>query len=107
MTSAIADDRVVDAVGNDVSIWEISSKPQKHGIFRHNDDLSRYRAIVRSTLDEIKNAHGMGVRLSIFPAVPVLCAIEFGRVWQPKAHPALEISDQSKGIGFISKPSFN
>lgn len=106
VTSYIADDRITDAIGDDVSIWEISSDPQLQGVIRHKDDLSRYRATVRSTLDEIKNIHGMDVRLSIFPAVPVSCAIEFGRVWQPKAHPVVEIFDQVQGQGFMSRLSF-
>lgn len=103
VTAHISDDRVIAAVGEDVSIWEVSSDPQKHGIIRHKDDLSRFRTIVRSTLDEIKNAHGVDVEVLIFPAIPVSCAIEFGRVWQPKVHPEAEIFDQVKGQGFVSK----
>lgn len=106
VTSHISDDRITNAIGNNVSIWEISSDPQTQGVIRHKSDLSRYRSIVRSTLDEIKNVHGMDVRLSVFPAIPVSCAVEFGRVWQPKAHPIAEIFDQVQGQGFISRLSF-
>lgn len=107
VTSHIADDRVTDVIGDDVSIWDISSDPQAHGVIRHKSDLSRYRSIVRATLDEIKNAHGMGVTLSVFPAVPVSCAVEFGRVWQPKVHPVIEIFDQVRGKGFARRLSFD
>ncbi|QUS55305.1 SAVED domain-containing protein [Pseudovibrio brasiliensis] len=103
ITSHISDERVVAAVGNDVSIWEIRSEIQKHGVIRHKSDLSRYRTIVRSTLDEIKNEHGMDVEVSVFPAIPVSCAVEFGRVWQPKAHPDLEVYDQAKDQGFVHR----
>lgn len=106
VTSHITDDRITDVIGNDVSIWDISSDSQTQGVIRHKSDLSRYRSIVRSTLDEIKNVHGMDVRLSVFPAIPVSCAVEFGRVWQPKAHPVAEIFDQVQGQGFISRLSF-
>lgn len=106
VTSHITDDRITDVIGNDVSIWDISSDLQTQGVIRHKSDLSRYRSIVRSTLDEIKNVHGMDVILSVFPAIPVSCAIEFGRVWQPKAHPVAEIFDQVQGLGFISRLSF-
>ncbi|AGI67502.1 hypothetical protein OAN307_c18460 [Octadecabacter antarcticus 307] len=107
VTSHITDERITDAVGDDVSIWEISSDPQTQGVIRHKSDLSRYRSIVRTTLDEIKNTHGMDVRLSVFPAVPVSCAIEFGRVWQPKVHPVVEIFDQVRDRGFVSRLSFD
>lgn len=107
VTSHINDDRVTDVIGDDVSIWDISSNPQTHGVIRHKSDLSRFRSIVRTTLDEIKNAHGMDVQLSVFPAVPVSCAIEFGRVWQPKAHPVATIFDQVRDQGFVSRLSFD
>lgn len=105
VTSHITDDRIRNAVGDDVSIWDISSDPQSQGVIRHRSDLSRYRSIVRTTLDEIKNTHGMDVTLSVFPAVPVSCAIEFGRVWQPKAHPVVEVFDQVQGRGFMHRLS--
>lgn len=55
------------------------------------------------TLDEIKNEHGMDVEVMVFPAVPVSCALEFGRVWQPKAHPDMGIYDQTKEDGFVHR----
>ncbi|WP_171175733.1 SAVED domain-containing protein [Ruegeria sp. HKCCA4633] len=103
ITSQISDDRITGAVGTDVSIWEIKSTPQKHGVIRHKEDLSRFRTIVRSTLDEIKNVHGMDVELMVFPAMPVSCSVEFGRVWQPKAHPDIHIYDQTKDQGFLQR----
>lgn len=106
VTSHISDDRVTQAVGDDVSIWSISSDPQTQGVIRHKSDLSRYRSIIRTTLDEIKNVHGMDVSVSVFPAVPVSCAIEFGRVWQPKVHPVVKVYDQVQGGGFIHRLSF-
>ncbi|WP_161805382.1 SAVED domain-containing protein [Aliiroseovarius crassostreae] len=99
ITSHIADDRITAAIGDDVFIWEICSNPQQHGVIHHKGDLSRFRTIVRSPLDEIKNEHGMNIELMVFPAIPVSCAIEFGRVWQPEAHPDMEIYDQIKEGG--------
>ncbi|WP_339985877.1 SAVED domain-containing protein [Gymnodinialimonas ulvae] len=107
VTSHIADHRITEVIGEDVSIWDISSDPQTQGVIRHKSDLSRYRSIVRTTLDEIKNVHGMDVSLSVFPAIPVSCAIEFGRVWQPKAHPSVDIFDQVRGRGFVRRLSFD
>lgn len=57
-------------------------------------------------LDEIKNKHGMDVHLSVFSAVPVSCAVEFGRVWQPKAHPSFDIYDQAGPAGFKKRLRF-
>ncbi len=44
VTSHIADDRITDVIGDDVSIWDILSDPQTQGVIRHKSDLSRYRS---------------------------------------------------------------
>lgn len=106
VTSDIDDERVFSALEDDVSIWEIRSHINGPGIIRHQSDLSRFRTIVRTTLDEIKNRHGMDVDLSIFPAIPVSCAVEFGRAWQPKAHPSFDIHDQAGAAGFRKRLRF-
>lgn len=103
VTSHIDDERITAAIGDEVSIWEIRSNKQQHGIVRHKDDLRRYRTIVRSTLDDIKNIHGMDAEVMVFPAIPVSCAVEFGRVWQPKAHPDIAVYDQTKDQGFVRR----
>jgi hypothetical protein len=106
ITSEIEDERIISALEGDISIWEIRSHINGPGIIRSRSDLSRYRTIVRTTLDEIKNKHGMDVDLSVFPAIPVSCAVEFGRVWQPKAHPGFDIYDQAGQSGFKKRLSF-
>ena len=90
-------------LGDEVSIWEIASSEHGQGIVRHRADLTRWRAVVARTLDEIKNAHGMDVAVSVFPAIPVSCAVEFGRAWQAKAHPVMRIFNQVRGAGFVDR----
>ena len=99
ITNEVSDDAAVRALGPDVSIWEISSDIQRAGIIRHKDDLRRFREIARRTFDEIQNQHGRDVDLSVFPAMPLSCAIEFGRVWQPKAQPSFDVYDRNKDKG--------
>ncbi|MBR4963853.1 MAG: SAVED domain-containing protein, partial [Alistipes sp.] len=50
----------------------------------------------------IKTHHGCR-ELHIFPAMPVSAAIEFGRVWMPKADMPLVIYDQNKERGGFYK----
>ena len=106
VTSEISDERIKQVLGDDISIWDITSQIHGPGIVRHAEDLKRYRIRARQTFDEIKNQHGMDVDLSVFPAVPVSCALEFGRVWQPKAHPDFDIYDQVKNSGFVKRLRF-
>lgn len=103
VTSEIDDRRIKGVLGEDVSIWEIASSGHGQGIVRHRADLARWRAVVGRTLDEIKNAHGMDATVSVFPAIPVSCAVEFGRAWQPKAHPVVRVFDQVRGAGFVDR----
>ncbi|WP_376786667.1 MULTISPECIES: SAVED domain-containing protein [Sphingobacterium] len=37
--------------------------------------------------------------LHLFPAMPVALAVEFGRVWMPKADMTVKIYDQNSNLG--------
>lgn len=103
VSAAIEDDRIISTIGHDVSIWEIRSLTLGTSALRKQSDLSEFRQLAGRTLDQIKEQHGEDVELSIFPAVPIALAVEFGRVWQPKAHPPFSIFDQVAGVGFAKK----
>lgn len=106
VTAGITDDRIARALSDEpVSIWEIRSSRPGASELRNKDDLSRFRELVGKTFDAIKDQHGMEVELSVFPAVPVPCAVEFGRTWQPKAHPPFRIYDQVPDRGFVLRHS--
>jgi hypothetical protein len=102
VTAEITDDRVRAAFpGQDVSIWEIRSSRIGANELRNQADLAGYRILVGKIFDEIRAQHGPDVELSVFPAVPTTCAIEFGRVWQPKAHLSFNVYDQTQAEGFV------
>lgn len=103
VSAEITDDRIRTAVDGDVSVWEIRSDRFGTSVLRNQSDLRGYRIAVGEVFDEIRQQHGSDVELSVFPAVPTTCAIEFGRVWQPKAHPAFDIYDETQGYGFIRR----
>lgn len=106
VTAGINDERIACALPEEpVSIWEIRSSRLGASELRNKDDLSRFRELVGKTFDSIKDQHGMDVELSVFPALPVPCAIEFGRTWQPKAHPPFLIYDQVPDRGFVLRHS--
>lgn len=104
VSAEISDNRVNAVLGSRLSIWEVRSSEFGTSVLRNQTDLSRYRKLVGRVLDEIKTDHGPDVRLSVFPAVPTTCAIEFGRVWQPKAHPRFDIYDETPS-GFVQRHS--
>jgi hypothetical protein len=47
----------------------------------------------------IKGKHGQSTPLRIFPAMPIACAVEFGRVRMPKADMPWIIYDQNNKAG--------
>ena len=108
VSAEIVDERVTAAYeGDDVSIWKIRSNRLGTSELRSQNDLSEFREVVGKTFDAIKDQHGLDVELSVFPAAPTACAIEFGRTWQPKAHPGFRIFDQVRERGFIERHSIN
>lgn len=104
ISADIADERIATAMPNqNVSIWTIRSDRFGTSVLRNDNDLSSFRMEVGKTLDSIRSQHGPDVDLAVFPAVPAACAIEFGRTWQPKAHPSFRIYDEIRGYGFVER----
>lgn len=83
--SASIDPRRVRAVlGRKVAIWELTVAKPHNDFLRSRAQLAQFRTAVRKAMVEINQAHH-GKPLHIFPAMPVACAIELGRVRMPKA----------------------
>lgn len=102
ISADIADDRIFRAIpDHDVSIWTLRSDRFGTSTLRNESDLSDFRVEVGRALDEIRGQHGSDVELLIFPAIPAACAVEFGRTWQPKAHPTFWVYDELRGLGFV------
>lgn len=100
VSSEIADRRVEAAVREGIPIWSIRSSGFGTSVMRNKADLGKFRQLAGQVLDEIKNAYGSDVEVLVFPAIPNAVAVEFGRVWQPKAHPSLSVFDEAGEQGF-------
>lgn len=104
ITDTISDDRVHAAVGQeDLSIWEVTCVEPGYEALSTREDLGEFRKVVRSAFNRIKQVHGENAQVFVFPAAPAACCIEFGRVWQPKAHLPMEVFDQVKDRGFVRR----
>jgi hypothetical protein len=105
LSGKITEDRIVPIIGENINIWEITVDKD----FLHNDfmrsqaQLTLFRQTVRKLMVSIKQKHGQSTPLHIFPAMPISCAIEMGRVRMPKADMPWIIYDQNSKLGgFIS-----
>jgi hypothetical protein len=99
ISAPIGDERVIGVLGPDASVWSIAAAGAHNDIVRRPEDIAAFAKLFRKTLDDIKLVHGENAKVNVFPAVPVSIAVEAGRSWQPKAHPALAIYDQNWKLG--------
>jgi hypothetical protein len=95
----------IHAIDPNLAIWEITIDRPHNDVLQTASQLRTFRQTVRGLLDRIKASHGEHSLLSVFPAMPVACAVELGRVRMPKADLRWRIYDQLPGAGFV--PAFD
>lgn len=95
LSAKIASERVESVLGVKVSIWEVTIDQPHNDFLRSEAQLSMFREAVRKLMVVIKAAHPIAADLKVFPAMPVSCAVELGRVRMPKADLPLVIYDQN------------
>jgi SMODS-associated and fused to various effectors sensor domain len=95
LSDTIAADRIPSTSDKPYSIWELTIAQPSNDFLKSRDQLSRYRRAVRQILDEIGGVHGKATPIEIFPAMPVSCAVELGRVRMPKADSDWVVYDYS------------
>ncbi len=101
LSGAIDNSRITSVLGDEVSIWVISSNDPNNDFLKSPSQLAAFRCLFRRLLNRLKLEHGNDARIHIFPSVPVSVAIDVGRVWMPKADLPMMIYDQNtKTKGF-------
>lgn len=103
LSASISNDRITSILGDDISIWSVTLPSPSNDFLQSRKHLKLIRECFRSLFDKIKNKHGQDAELNIFPAMPVSVAIEFGRVWMPKADLPFTIYDQNRTMGGFHK----
>ena len=102
ITAEIEESRIEKVMGEEISIWKLTVPKPGKDLIRSDRALENFRGRVREVFEEVKKAHGQDSLIHVFPAMPNSTAIEFGRVWQPKAELPMKIYDQnSSRDGFI------
>jgi len=103
LSATVTNDRIEDVLGSDCSIYTLSHSRPNNDYLKTKQILSDFRVQVRRMLDHIKAAHGHNTVLHVFPAMPNSAAIEFGRVWMPKADMRMVIYDENQMLGGFVK----
>lgn len=99
LSATITPDRVHAVLGDDTAIWTVTHASPGNDFLKSREQLQAFRRTVRKVFDDIKAKHGDGTQLHVFPAIPVSAAIEFGRVWMPKADLSFDVYDQNRATG--------
>ncbi|MFH0908784.1 MAG: SAVED domain-containing protein [bacterium] len=95
LSARIHPDRISAVVPSPVSVWEITVDECHNDFLKSKVQLSMFRTAMRKLLADIGHAHPTASDLKIFPAMPVACAVELGRVRMPKADGKWSIYDQN------------
>ncbi|WP_293906077.1 SAVED domain-containing protein [Sphingobacterium sp. UBA5670] len=98
LSATITNDRITSVMGEDCSIYTLTIGEPFNDYLKNKSQLASFSVAVRKLLNEIKSKYGSGMELNIFPAMPIATAIEFGRVWMPKADMPLIIFDENTGF---------
>ncbi len=99
LSDEIAHERITSVVADASSIWELTIDNPHNDFLQSRAQLRAFRQTVRAVIVDIGKAHGKRTELFIFPAMPVACAIEFGRARMPKADMPWTIFDQNNKLG--------
>lgn len=103
LSATITNDRITQVLGDDCSIYTLTIPTLSNDYLKNKIHLEDFSIIIRQLFNEIKAIHGQETELHIFPAMPVATAIEFGRIWMPKADMSLVIYDQNTALGGFVK----
>jgi len=103
ISAKVADDRIIAILGPDVPVWSVCARDPGNDIMRHEADLGEFRRLMRALYNDIKAHHGERATIHVFPAIPVSCAIEIGRVRMPKSDLPLLVYDNIRDQGFIPR----
>jgi len=103
LSDKVNHERITSILGQNVSIWELTIEEYHNDFLRSQAQLAMFRETVRKLMVAIKEKCGQSTPLSIFPAMPVSCAVEFGRVRMPKADMPWIIYDQNNKEGKFIK----
>lgn len=95
LSDCITDDRVQKILGRNVSIWNITHQNRNNDYIKSRKHLSALRSKYRELFRLIREYHGQDAVIHIFPACPISAAVEFGRVYMPKADARLVLYDQN------------
>lgn len=103
LSAHIDSDRITSILGPATAVWELTVDECHNDFLKSRGQLAAFREAARKLMVEIADAHGQRAPLNIFPAMPVACAVELGRIRMPKADMPWIVFDQNNKLGGFIK----
>ena len=103
LSARIDPERITSILGPETAIWELTIDESHNDFLKSRAQLAAFRETARKLIVEIAHGHGQRTSLNIFPAMPVACAVELGRVRMPKADMPWVVFDQNNKRGRFIK----
>ena len=89
LSARIDPERITSILGPETAIWELTIDESHNDFLKSRAQLAAFRETARKLIVEIAHGHGQRTSLNIFPAMPVACAVELGRVTDAESRHAL------------------
>ncbi|HZS18695.1 MAG TPA: SAVED domain-containing protein [Candidatus Udaeobacter sp.] len=99
LSAAIEAKRVSSVISGPLAIWQLTIGEPHNDFLKSEAQLSMFRQAARKMISKIEAAHPEIKELPIFPAMPIACAIELGRIRMPKANRPWHLYDQNNKQG--------
>lgn len=99
LSAEIANDRITQVLGDDVTIWSVTVPAPGNEIVKSRATLRAFHDTVQPLMTAIHMRHGITTPIHIFPCMPVSLAVELGRARMPKADAPWVIYDQHSAQG--------
>ncbi len=103
LSATVTNDRIEKVLGQDCTIYTFTHEHPNNDFLKTRQLLGSFRVQMRRLFDKIKAEHDHDTVLHVFPAMPVAAAVEFGRIWMPKADMRMTIYDENKSLGGFVK----
>ena len=95
LSATINNERIINILGEKCSIYTVTIDEPFNDYLKSKVHLQDFSITIRKLLNHIKSMYNAQTSLHVFPAMPVATAIEFGRIWMPKADMPLVIYDEN------------
>ena len=93
VTSNVQRDHVRKVLPEPAPLFELRADAPALELLRHPDELAAFSQAFRDAMERIHNETPRAMRIHLFTAVPVACAVEIGRALLAKIHAPIQVYD--------------